>query len=369
MYAIEDPVLAAGQASIRLDTYGPDRFSEHIAAASLLFPPRSNRRLAVAFARHVQPLIGQWQDLVSIKVHDLTGYLAKAEAASEGQDETMRNLDDARAQLSPVVAWYERTARAAELESIDRCAKYAMACAIRAVWVTLEPDAKDAMQEASFESIFAVGSAAVARLPVLASAGEKNATRWIAEIDEFRWQVDQIKQEILRLEARNTATPIGYRHEDRVGAGSKLYTQFHGMLMGNVRLDEVNKIRREFGFAHLSSKISDDEFAELEQVASDVYSLLRLEDASLPPFTARTLKSQESLDLWIQELGETDDWSFFRSGYARLWKAYRGGHVSAFDTVTLQDMCWSIFRQFFAKDHPGAFGMIIGPDARVAGKT
>jgi len=157
----------------------------------------------------------------------------------------------------------------------------------------------------------------------------------------------------------------------RVGASrqEETYDAFYAQLMGNVELAALNKIRRAFGAVHLRFKLTDEEFLKLEEMASNVYALLQLEDPELPAFTARTMDTQSQLDMWVQEIGETDDWRVFREGYRRLADAYRGGRIAAFDTVTLETMCFAIFNRFYAKDHPGAMGHIIDPNAKVGGKA
>jgi len=160
-------------------------------------------------------------------------------------------------------------------------------------------------------------------------------------------------------------TRKGNSREDIVG--STVAESFHQKMMGDVKITELNEIRRAFGDAHLRGKISDNEFLDLEATASAVYDLLRLENLTLPPFTPRTVQSQENLDRWTEQLSETDDYRAFKYAYADLERAYRNKSISAFDTVTLQTMCRALFKRFFAKQHPGGFGDIVAPNALVAG--
>lgn len=154
----------------------------------------------------------------------------------------------------------------------------------------------------------------------------------------------------------------------RVG-GEDGFQEFHDALMGNVQINDLNDIRRQFGDAHIHRKISDEEFDILESEAAAVYAMLRLETASLPPFTVRTVGSQAVLGQWIYRLQNTRGVDEFRRAWRDVEDAYKSGKLSKFDVMTLQPIAKPLFDEMFHKDWPGTFGYIVDPRAVVSGRA
>lgn len=182
---------------------------------------------------------------------------------------------------------------------------------------------------------------------------------------EVRSAYEFLMQKNFGRVAGASAKPV--KKKTRVGQTLSEAQRFHDQMMGNVQFDELTEIRRQFGEAHLRGVISDSEFIELEDVARSIYELLRLETASLPPFTIRTTGSQDTLRQWIYTLQNTRTVEEFKRSWRAVEADYKSGKISRFDVMTLQPIAKPLFDEMFHKDWPGTFGFIVDPSAKVAG--
>jgi len=206
MYLLEQPDL---------DESLPVGAEREIMQARDLFSPESNRRLAVAFAGRVLPILVKWgshlPSWVGMSKPEAARWLTLATRVAQGEIEESA-LRPPRDALTASLLQMEKIRSHTDPDTQERYIFDALVAAVEAVSNVLQRDAKDAMVDASFEGVNTAGTAAMAGLSKNSSDSAKVSALNRGVAAEYQWQVEQIRAEIRRMQRQATgAAKVGAR--------------------------------------------------------------------------------------------------------------------------------------------------------------